>query len=90
MRVPQKYRPVDVFTPQDLADLESAQREAVERYLVADDWRAIAAGRNGRIGVATGQASEEAAVETALRDCARVGGTDCAVSAVGPFLVTRN
>jgi adenylate cyclase len=90
VRVPQKFRPVDVFTPQDLADLEPAQREAVERYLVADDWRAIAVGRNGRIGIATGQASEDVAVEVALRDCVRVGGTDCAVSTVGPFLVTRN
>ncbi len=90
VRVPQKFRIVDVFTPQDLPDLEAAQREAVERYLVADDWRAIAIGRNGRIGIATVRAGEEAAVEAALRECARVGGTECAVSAVGPFLVTRN
>ena len=73
-----------------LDDLNPAQREAVERYLVADDWRAIAVGRNGRIGIATVRANEEAAVEAALRECARVGGTECAVSAVGPFLVTRN
>ena len=90
VRVPRTYRLVDVFTPQDLPDLEPAQREAVERYLVADDWRAIAVGRNGRIGIATVRANEEAAVEAALRECARVGGTECAVSAVGPFLVTRN
>lgn len=90
VRVPQKFRPADVFTPQDLPDLTPAQREAVERYLVADDWRAIAVARNGRIGIASGSASEDAAVETALRECARAGGTECAVSAVGPFLVTRN
>lgn len=90
VRVPQKFRIVDVFTPQDLPDLEPAQREAVERYLVADDWRAIAIGRNGRIGIATVRANEEAAVDAALRECARVGGTECAISAVGPFLVTRN
>jgi adenylate cyclase len=90
VRVPQKFRIVEVFTPQDLQGLEPAQQEAVERYLVADDWRAIAVGRNDRIGIATGRASEDAAVEAALRECARVGGTECAVSAVGPFLVTRN
>ena len=90
MRVPQKFRPADVFTPQDLPDLTPAQREAVERYLVADDWRAIAVARNGRIGIASGSASENAAVEIALRECARAGGSECAVSAVGPFLVTRN
>ena len=90
VQTPQKFRIVDVFTPQDLVGLESVQREAVERYLVADDWRAIAVARNGRIGIASGGASEDAAVETALRECARAGGTECAVSAVGPFLVTRN
>ena len=67
-----------------------AQQEAVERYLVADDCRAIAVARNGRIGIASGSASENAAVEIALRECARAGGSECAVSAVGPFLVTRN
>lgn len=90
VQTPQKFRIVDVFTPQDLAGLDPAQQEAVERYLVADDWRAIAVARNGRIGVAVGSASEDAAVETALRECARAGGSECAVSAVGPFLVTRN
>jgi adenylate cyclase len=90
VQTPQKFRIVDVFTPQDLTGLEPAQQEAIERYLVADDWRAIAVARNGRIGIAIGRSGEDAAVDTALRECTRVGGTDCAVSAVGPFLVTRN
>lgn len=90
VQTPQSFRIVDVFTPQDLAGLEPAQQQAIERYLVADDWRAIAVARNGRIGVAVGRASEDSAVETALRECARAGGTECAVSAVGPYLVTRN
>jgi adenylate cyclase len=90
VHTPQKFKIVEAFTPQDLAGLEPAQREAVDRYLVADDWRAIAVARNGRIGIATGRASEDVAVETALRECAQAGGTECAVSAVGPFLVTRN
>lgn len=90
VRVPQKFRIVDVFTPQDLTGLDRTQQEAVERYLVGDDWRAIAVGRNGRIGIATGRASEDAAVDAALRECARAGGGECAVSAIGPYLVTRN
>lgn len=90
VQTPQKFRIVEVFTPQDLVGLDPAQQESIERYLVADDWRAIAVARNGRIGVAVGSASEDAAVETALRECARAGGAECAVSAVGPFLVTRN
>ncbi|MDP3163637.1 MAG: DUF4189 domain-containing protein, partial [Reyranella sp.] len=90
VQTPQKFKIIEVFTPQDLVGLEPAQQEAVERYLVADDWRAIAVARNGRIGIAAGSASEEAAVEAALRECVRAGGAECAVSAVGPFLVTRN
>jgi class 3 adenylate cyclase len=90
VQTPQKFRIVEVFTPQDLPGLAPAQQDAIWRYLVADDWRAIAVARNGRIGIASGSASEDAAVETALRECARSGGTECAVSAVGPFLITRN
>lgn len=90
VQTPQKFKIVEVFTPQDLIGLDPVQQEAVERYLVADDWRAIAVARNGRIGIASGSASENAAVEIALRECARAGGSECAVSAVGPFLVTRN
>ena len=47
-------------------------------------------GKNGRVGLAVGRSSEDAAVETALRECVRAGGLDCAVSAIGPYLVTRN
>lgn len=90
VRVPQNARIIDVFTPQDLTGLDRPQQEAAERYLVADDWRAIAVGRNGRIGIVAGRASEDAAVDAALRECARAGGSECAVTAIGPYLVTRN
>lgn len=87
VRTPQRYRVVDVLTPPDLADLSAGQQEAIDRYLVADDWRAIALGRNGRLGMATRRPSEVDAVTDALRECAQAGGTECAVAAVGPFLV---
>ena len=86
-RTPQRYRPVDIFTPQHLADLDASQQAAVERYLIADDWRAIALGRNGRIGIVVGRASEAAAASDAISECTRAGGTECAVSAVGAFVV---
>lgn len=90
VQTPRKFKVVEAFTPEDLSGADAAQREALARYLVADDWRAIAIGRNGRFGVASGRASEEAAVDIAVRECVRAGGTDCIVSAIGPFLVTRN
>jgi len=88
VRTPQRYRIADIFTPQDLTNLDTGQQEAVDRYLVANDWRAIAVARNGRMGIAVGRASETAAANDAVSECARAGGTECAVSAVGPFLVT--
>jgi adenylate cyclase len=88
VRVPLRYRVLDIFTPQDLAGLDARQQDAVERYLVADDWRAISVGRNGRIGIVSGRASESVAADDAIRECARAGGTECAISAIGTFLVT--
>lgn len=87
VRAPQRYRVVDVFTPQHLTDLDASQQAAVERYLIADDWRAIAVGRNGRLGIVIGRASEAAAASDAVSECTRTGGTECAVSAMGAFLV---
>jgi class 3 adenylate cyclase len=87
VRTPQRYRIVDILTAPDLADLNASQQEAVDRYLVADDWRAIAIARNGRMGMAVRRPSETDAVNDALRECAQSGGTECAVAAVGPFLV---
>lgn len=87
VRTPQRYRVVDVLTPPDLADLSTTQQDALDRYMVADDWRAIALGRNGRFGMSMRRPSETDAVNDALRECAQAGGTECAIAAVGPFLV---
>jgi adenylate cyclase len=87
VRTPQRYRIVDIFAPQDLTGLDASQQAAVERYLIADDWRAIAVARNGRLGIVVGRASEAAAASDAVLECTRAGGAECAVSAVGPFLV---
>ena len=38
--------------------------------------------------IASGRPTEAIAAAEALRDCARAGGTECAVSAIGPFLVS--
>jgi adenylate cyclase len=89
VRVPERYRVMDVFVPVDLPNLDPGQHEAIEKYLVADDWRAIAAGRNGRVGIVSGRASEAAAADEAVRACAIAGGTECTVLAIGPFLVTK-
>jgi hypothetical protein len=66
---------------------DAALQAAIERYLVADDWRAVAVGRNGKVGIVSGRSSETIAAGDALRDCVRAGGTECAVTAIGSFLV---
>ncbi|MGZ5911029.1 MAG: adenylate/guanylate cyclase domain-containing protein, partial [Reyranella sp.] len=81
VRTPQRYNAINIFTPQAVANLDSRQQEAVERYLVANDWRAIALGRNGRMGLVVGRANEAAAADDALRACAQSGGTECAIAA---------
>jgi len=81
----QRYRAVEVFTPQDMTD--ATLQAAIERYLVADDWRAVAVGRNGKTGIVSGRSSEAVAAGDALRDCVRAGGTECAITAIGSFLV---
>lgn len=86
VRVPQLHRVTDIFTPQEIDRLDAPGRAAVERYLVADDWRAIAVAGNGRLGIVSGRSSEAAAADDALVEC-RKGGDGCRLLAIGPFLV---
>jgi adenylate cyclase len=87
VRTPQLHKAINIFTPQAVTNLDSRQQEALDRYLVANDWRAIALARNGRVGIVSGRASESAAASDAVSECARAGGTECAVLAIGPFVV---
>ena len=87
VRTPQLHNAINVFTPQAVTNLDARQQEALERYLVANDWRAIALARNGRLGIVSGRASESAAASDAVSECARAGGTECTILAIGPFVV---
>jgi class 3 adenylate cyclase len=90
VRTPETMRVVNVFAPQDLPGLDTGKQQALERYLIADDWRAVALSTNGRIGIVSGRPSERDATDEAKRACARAGGMDCTVTAIGPFLVAPN
>ena len=87
VRTPQLHKAINILTPQAMTGLDARQQEAIDRYLVANDWRAVALGRNGRLGIVSGRASESAATNDAVSECARAGGTECAVLAIGPFVV---
>jgi adenylate cyclase len=87
VRTPQTMRVTDVFTPQDLSGLDDAQTKTLDQYLIADGWRAVALAANGRIGVATNRPSEQDATSMALQACRDAGGSECAITAIGPFMV---
>lgn len=90
VRTPQTMRPVNVFVPQDLANITPDQRQALDQYLIANDWRAVALSGNGQVGIVSGKESEGEAKAEALRICTQAGGIDCAISAIGPFQVAPN
>lgn len=88
VRTPQTMKVTDIFAPQDIGtSLDDAQTRALEQYLIANDWRAVALAANGRIGIASGRPSEQDATSMALQGCRDAGGTDCAITAIGPFMV---
>jgi adenylate cyclase len=87
IRVPQLYRVTGILTPGDAPSADGGRRAAIERYLIADDWRALALADNGPIGIVSGRANEATAVADALAECAKTGGVGCRLLAVGPFLV---
>lgn len=89
VRVPAIARVVDILATDDLAGVGETDRRRIEvAYLPDADWRALAIGRNGRIGIGLRQVEEQKAIDQAMRDCERAGGVDCALVAVGPFKVS--
>ena len=87
VRTPQTMRVTDIFTPQDMSGLDDEQTRALDQYLVANGWRAVALAANGRIGIATNRPNEQEAKTTALQACRDAGGAACAITAIGPFRV---
>ncbi len=87
VRVPARHRITDIFTPQEVDRPNDEDRRAIERYLVAEDWRAIAMGRSGQLGIVSGKASEAEAVDAALAACRDTGAEGCRLLAIGPFVV---
>jgi class 3 adenylate cyclase len=90
VRTPQTMRPVNVLIPQDIGNITPEQRQALDQYLIANDWRAVALSSNGRVGIVSGKASESEATAEALRICTQGGGLDCAINSIGPFRVAPN
>ena len=87
VRVPQLHRVIDIFTPAQAPSADAGRRAAIERYLIANDWRALAIANNGPVGLVSGRDNEATAVADALAECSKAGGVECKLLAIGPFLV---
>lgn len=89
VRLPKLSRIVGVLVVDQLASVSQPDRRIIETtYLPDGDWRALAIGKNGRIGLARQLASEQEAINQALRSCVQADGVDCDLVAVGPFKVS--
>ena len=85
--IPTLLRITGFFHAASNASIIADQRDEVVRKLgEAMGWNAVAVGTAGRPGLGLKAADEQAAVNTALADCAK-RDSDCHVIAIGPFTV---
>jgi len=85
--IPTLFRITGFFHAASNASIMADQRDEVVRKLgEAMGWNAVAVGTAGRPGLGLKAADEQAAVNTALADCAK-RDSDCHVIAIGPFTV---
>lgn len=85
--IPTLFRTTGFFNAGSNASIVADARSDVVRKLAdAMGWNAVAVGTAGRPGLGLKAADEQAAVNSALADCAR-RDSDCHVIAIGPFTV---
>ena len=89
--VPATMKAINFFQAQRNTMITADARDDVMRKLAeaSSGWSAVAVGSAGRPGLALKAASEQAAVNEALGNCAK-RDSDCHVIAIGPFLVAPN
>ncbi|MCS3763471.1 adenylate/guanylate cyclase domain-containing protein [Bradyrhizobium centrosematis] len=85
--IPTLFRITGFFNAASNASIVADARDEVVRKLGdAMGWNAVAVGTAGRPGLGLKAAAEQAAVTSALADCAK-RDSDCHVIAIGPFAV---
>jgi len=85
--VPATMKAVGFFHPASASAIAPELRDDVARRLGnGSGWSAVAAGAGGQVGVMPQAASEQAAVDGAMADCAKQDRS-CRVIAIGPFAV---
>jgi hypothetical protein len=85
--IPTTMKAAAFFQAASAPTIAPGSREDVAHRLAnARGWTAVAAGADGRPGVAVEAANEQAAIDGALADCAKQDRS-CRVIAIGPFTV---
>ena len=86
--IPATMKVVGFFRAATNALLAAEKKDDVARSIgnATSGWNAVAAGSEGRPGLALGMADEQAAVDRALTDCSNQD-RNCRVIAIGPFSV---
>ena len=85
--IPATMKAVGFFKAASAPTIAPASRDDVAHRLAnASGWTAVATGTDGRAGVSAKAASEQAAIDGALAECAKQDRS-CRVIAIGPFAV---
>jgi class 3 adenylate cyclase len=85
--IPMTMKAVGLFRPSSTPAVAPALRgDLANRLANSGGWTAVATGTDGRPGVITRAANEQAAIDGALADCAKQDRS-CRVIAIGPFTV---
>jgi adenylate cyclase len=89
--IPTTLKAIGLFNAADTSLIAPEARADAARRLAdaASGWNAVAVGAARRPGLGLKQASEQAAANAALSECAR-RDSDCRVVAIGPFTVGPN
>ncbi len=84
--IPKSRRVTDIFMLAADPDIPAGDAQRLTRIYEGADWRAMARSTGGSWHAVAGAASEEAAVEAALKACSQSAGT-CSIHAIGNFRV---
>jgi len=68
--IPETMRVTGLFRPEPVPPFaENEYKRLAEQYLTGGEWKAVALGRDGRMGLSAGKASEQEAIDAALAEC---------------------
>ena len=86
VRIPKSRRTIGTFLLTSAADMADEERLRIAEIYRQKEWRALVHGKSGRWYAVANAPSEDSAVDSALRSCAR-NDAQCRLHAIGNFRV---